>query len=121
MTDAPQDLARIARCSARRKIGFFIHASVFLLVNLFLIALQRETTPAFNWAIFPAAGWALGLSIHSYAWVHRPSWKSSPRPTARSEMNRSIARLRSRSSSGCGHHPVRWREGSVATPGPSLL
>lgn len=67
MTTSTVELRRLARNAARRKIGFFIHASVFFLVNLFLIALQRETTPGFHWAIFPAAGWSLGLSIHGLA------------------------------------------------------
>ena len=30
--------------------------------------------------------WAFGLSIHENAWVHRPSWKSSPRARAPSEI-----------------------------------
>lgn len=67
MTDSDESLARRARCSARRKTGFFIHAAVFLAVNLLLIAVQRETTPGLHWAIFPAAGWGLGLAIHGLA------------------------------------------------------
>lgn len=67
MSEINEDLARRARCSARRKMGFFIHASVFLLANLLLIALQRETTPGMHWAIFPTAGWGLGLAIHGLA------------------------------------------------------
>jgi len=67
VSESNENLPRLARCAARRKMGFLIHASVFFLVNLFLIAVQRETTPGFHWAIFPAAGWGLGLAIHGLA------------------------------------------------------
>lgn len=65
--DANEDLRRLARRAAGRKIGFYIHALVYLLVNLLLIGVQQATHPALPWAVFPAAGWGLGLAIHGLA------------------------------------------------------
>jgi hypothetical protein len=56
------DLERTARRRAGAKLGWFIHATVFVLVNLMLAALAASSGR--NWAIFPAFGWGLGLAIH---------------------------------------------------------
>jgi hypothetical protein len=56
------DLERTARRRAAAKLGWFIHATVFVLVNLMLVALAAASGR--NWALFPAFGWGLGLAIH---------------------------------------------------------
>jgi hypothetical protein len=56
------DLERTARRRASAKLGWYIHATVFVLVNLMLAALAASSGR--NWAIFPAFGWGLGLAIH---------------------------------------------------------
>ncbi|CAM8647665.1 2TM domain containing protein [Comamonadaceae bacterium] len=59
---SPADLERLARKRAGAKMGWYIHALVFVLVNaglMLLAALQ-----GLHWAVFPAAGWALGLAVH---------------------------------------------------------
>ena len=56
------DLERLARKRAGAKLGWYLHACVYVLVNLFLAYLSsRHST---HWAIFPALGWGLGLAIH---------------------------------------------------------
>ncbi len=60
-----EDLKRIARRRANAKIGLYIHASVYVLVNAFLALVQSQTTPQHAWALWPAAGWGLGLAIHA--------------------------------------------------------
>ena len=57
------DLERTARRRAGAKLGWFIHAGVYLLVNLMLAALAASSDR--NWAVFPALGWGLGLAIHA--------------------------------------------------------
>ncbi|MEP7299826.1 MAG: 2TM domain-containing protein [Burkholderiales bacterium] len=47
----------------RRKMGFFIHAFVFVAVNLGLYAINAFTGEP-RWAHFPVWGWGLGLAIH---------------------------------------------------------
>ena len=58
------ELERLARRRARRKMGFIIHATVFVLVNAALFAINRQVTPQYVWHFFPLGGWAIGLAIH---------------------------------------------------------
>jgi hypothetical protein len=56
------DIERIARKRAAAKLGWFIHAIVYVIVNLLLFAAAASTGR--NWNIVPALGWGLGLAIH---------------------------------------------------------
>ena len=58
---APQ-LERQARRRADAKLGWYIHALVYVCVNLMLALLSVAS--AKHWAVFPALGWGLGLLIH---------------------------------------------------------
>ena len=53
---------RLARKRAGAKMGWFIHALVYVCVNagLALVAWQGGRT----WHVYPLAGWGLGLAIH---------------------------------------------------------
>ena len=57
-----QDIERLARKRAGAKMGWFIHATVYVLVNLVLGALSFSL--GHRWAVFPFLGWGLGLAIH---------------------------------------------------------
>jgi hypothetical protein len=57
-----EDLNRLARKRANAKMGWFIHAAVFLAVNLMLWTISLAS--GHYWAAFPSAGWAVGLAIH---------------------------------------------------------
>ena len=56
------DIERLARKRAGAKMGWYIHATVYVVVNLLLVAAAASTGR--NWAVFPALGWGLGLAIH---------------------------------------------------------
>lgn len=56
------DLERLARRRAGAKLGWYIHATVYVAVNLLLALLSAMSER--NWAIFPAVGWGIGLAIH---------------------------------------------------------
>ena len=58
-----QDLEIRARRRVARKLGFSIHALVFVLVNLGLYAIHSMTGEP-RWSQFPLWGWGLGLCIH---------------------------------------------------------
>jgi len=62
LTLSTQEIDRLARRRAGAKLGFFVHAAVFLAVNLAL------GTAAFasgrTWAVYPAFGWSIGLLVH---------------------------------------------------------
>jgi hypothetical protein len=62
---SPQDLDRIARKRAGAKLGFYIHATVFVAVNLALFAINGQLTPSYRWHVWPLAGWGIGLAFHA--------------------------------------------------------
>ena len=57
-----RNLEHLALRRARAKLGWGIHAGVFLAVNTGLVALSLATGR--HWAIYPLLGWGLGLAIH---------------------------------------------------------
>ena len=56
-------LLQRARSRVNRKMGFYIHLLVFVLVNggLYLV---NQLTGHVRWSHFPLMGWGLGLLIH---------------------------------------------------------
>jgi 2TM domain len=63
-----ENYEHLARKRAGAKLGWLIHASVYTVVNLFLVLIAASTGKA--WAIFPLLGWGLGLAIHAaVAWL----------------------------------------------------
>ena len=60
-----QDLQRRARRRVNQKMGFYIHATVYLLVNLGLAAINFAGGGK-AWQLWPLAGWGLGLAIHGF-------------------------------------------------------
>jgi len=57
----------LARRRAARRLGFFIHATVFVVVNMALVAINVFTTPAHPWSVLPLLGWGFGLLMHGVA------------------------------------------------------
>ena len=55
-------LERLARKRAGMRMGWLVHATVFIAVNLLLAGLSAASGR--HWAIFPFLGWGLGLAIH---------------------------------------------------------
>ena len=55
-------LEKLATKRARAKLGWYIHASVYVAVNLLLAALAAMSGR--HWAVFPAVGWGIGLAVH---------------------------------------------------------
>jgi hypothetical protein len=47
--------------------GFYIHAAVFTVVNLVLIAVNLIKTPQYFWAKWVLLDWGVGLATH--AWI----------------------------------------------------
>ena len=62
---APQTRAaldRLARKRASAKLGWYLHALVYVCVNVMLALMSVASSK--HWAVFPALGWGLGLLIH---------------------------------------------------------
>lgn len=70
MTQQPlssDDIERIARKRAGAKLGWYIHAVVYVVVNLFLFAMSQYAFGTRRWSVFPMLGWGLGLVLHGVA------------------------------------------------------
>jgi hypothetical protein len=60
--DIIDPMERQARRRAGAKLGWYIHATVYIAVNALLAILSSMGDR--SWAVFPAVGWGLGLAIH---------------------------------------------------------
>jgi hypothetical protein len=56
-----QDIDQLARKRAARKLGWYIHAAIYVAVNGWLLLLHMGSG---RHAWMPALGWGLGLAIH---------------------------------------------------------
>jgi hypothetical protein len=59
-----KNLEQLARRRAGAKMGWYIHATVFIIVNLLLAGLSAMSER--HWAVFPAFGWGIGLAVHGF-------------------------------------------------------
>ncbi len=64
-SELSRDAERVARRRAGAKMGWYVHAAVYLLVNLGLVALSAGQGR--SWAAYPLLGWGLGLLVHGLA------------------------------------------------------
>lgn len=62
-TIANDDIEARARRRVGMKTGFYVHALVYVLVNLGLLVLNGALG-GYRWSVWPAWGWGLGLAIH---------------------------------------------------------
>jgi hypothetical protein len=58
------DLRRRAERRVAAKAGFRIHALVYVLVNVGLLAVNLMTSPQYLWSGWPMLGWGIGLAAH---------------------------------------------------------
>ncbi len=60
------------------KLGFYIHLTVFVLVNALLIIINMRTSPEYSWFIWPLIGWGIGLFFHGmgvFVFTGEPAYK----------------------------------------------
>lgn len=83
MTDLNDlDIERMARKRAKAKIGWMIHATVYLCVNVGLIAMWTLNDRDIRLA--PALGWGLGLALHGISvWFLQPGGSFTERMVQR--------------------------------------
>jgi len=62
-----EDIDRIARKRAGAKLGWYVHAMVYVVVNAFLFFISFEGIGHRPWSIYPAFGWGVGLALHGVA------------------------------------------------------
>jgi hypothetical protein len=68
--------------------GFYIHAAVYVLVNMLLIIINLMFVSTFLWFFFPLIGWGIGLTMHflfGVLWVRSETenWQSKVEHRAR--------------------------------------
>jgi hypothetical protein len=61
---SPEEIERLAHKRASAKMGWYLHACVYVLVNGFLIVTSYLGYRDRPWNIYPAMGWGLGLALH---------------------------------------------------------
>lgn len=61
---SPEEIDRLARKRAGAKLGWFFHATVFVIVNLFIFSVSQYGFGDRPWSIKPFLGWGLGLALH---------------------------------------------------------
>jgi hypothetical protein len=65
------DIEQLAHRRAKAKIGWFIHLTAYLSVNLMLVVLSFAS--GHRWALFPVLGWGVGLILHGASvWFFAP-------------------------------------------------
>ena len=61
---SPEEIDRLARKRAAVKLGWYIHATVYVLVNLLIFSLSQYAFGTRPWSLGPLLGWGLGLVLH---------------------------------------------------------
>jgi hypothetical protein len=64
MPMGPEEIERLAHKRAGAKLGWYIHAMVYVVVNLFIFAISQYGFGSRPWSVFPLLGWGLGLAFH---------------------------------------------------------
>ena len=73
--------AEAALRAEQGRTSFYIHAAVYVLVNIMLIIINLMFAPQFLWFVFPLVGWGIGLTMHylfaiQFARSETESWQA---------------------------------------------
>lgn len=61
---SPDNIEQLARRRAGAKLGWYVHAAAFVVVNLVIFSMSRYGFGNRPWSVFPLLGWGLGLALH---------------------------------------------------------
>ena len=65
MTPLPsEEIERLAHKRAGAKLGWYVHAALYAVVNLFVFAISGYGFGQRPWSVFPLLGWGLALGLH---------------------------------------------------------
>ena len=78
--DAADRRRRRERSARGQRLGFRIHATVFVAVQALIFITWLLTGAGYAWFLYPLAGWGVGLAAH-YAAIHN-AFKPLPPPEA---------------------------------------
>jgi len=82
-----------ARRRASREAGFYVHLMWYGIVIGSLLIVNLVVSPSFEWWIFPALGWGIGLASHfggvyGWRWIHERVFE----PAVQREVQREVTR-----------------------------
>jgi hypothetical protein len=60
----PEALEQLARKRAGAKLGWYVHATLYVLVNLLIFSMSHYAYGNRPWSLGPLLGWGLGLVLH---------------------------------------------------------
>ena len=60
-----QEAYERARKRVEAKIGFYVHLSVYIAVNILLVIVNISTSPQYLWFKWPLIGWGIGVISHA--------------------------------------------------------
>jgi hypothetical protein len=60
----PEEIERLAHRRAGRKLGWYMHAALYVVVNLAFYGMSVYGFGHRSWSVFPVLGWGLGLALH---------------------------------------------------------
>ncbi len=80
-----------ARKRAAREAGFYVHLMWYGIVIGSCLLVNLITTPGFEWWVFPAVGWGIGLvshfgAVYGWRWIHERVFE----PAIQREVEREI-------------------------------
>jgi hypothetical protein len=75
---------RRERVLSTSRTAFRIHATVYVVTNLMLIAIWATTTAGYPWFLWPLLGWGIGLAAH-FAAVKDQLRRPAPAPEAEND------------------------------------
>jgi hypothetical protein len=61
---SPEQIERIAHKRAGAKLGWYVHAALYVVVNIFIFAISSYAFGQRPWSVIPLLGWGLGLALH---------------------------------------------------------
>ena len=70
------------------RMSFYIHAAIYVLVNILLLVINLVVVPGFLWFFFPLIGWGIGLTMHylfAVVWIRSETegWQAKVEHRAR--------------------------------------
>ena len=86
-----EELYREARKRVEAKKGFFVHLTVYIIVDIMLVLIWAfPAGGGFPWFVFPLGGWAIGILFHflwAFVFSRQTAWE-------RKEVEKEVERLR---------------------------
>ncbi len=56
----------LARTRAQERLGFYIHFTVYIVINILLVTIWWFSGVSLPWFLFPLVFWGLGIIAHYY-------------------------------------------------------